>query len=360
MGLWLKQGDDLVPVGGGGGGSFEGDHVLTGDPLDPPAELQVGQLLYDGDPSTGGGSGDGGPHDHDEYAAVEHDHDEFTHDHAYLPLTGGTVTGDLRVDGQIKTTVGGSKDAPAFQIGTDKALGMFGSINSQWLRFVSDGDVRLQVGTLKTTAYQDLQVDGQTLAQNGTRAKPAYSFASDPDTGIHTGMEGGTDGIEIVGNGKRLLQLGLSDPTRGAWMPPISTRTTTIPANVYIHTDAAQEGALFRSTASRAFMQEVEAVNFDATNSVYDLSPIWFRSTCDGDNIKHSHYGLAAEDVAAVDPRLAIMATDEDGVETADNVNMNAVIALLVSAVKTQRDTIADLSATVADQTEKIAALEAN
>lgn len=56
MGLWLKQGDELVPVAsGGGGGSFDGDHVLTGDPLNPPAELQVGQLLWDGVEGTGGG-----------------------------------------------------------------------------------------------------------------------------------------------------------------------------------------------------------------------------------------------------------------------------------------------------------------
>ena len=31
----------------------DGPHVLTGDPQDPPSELEDGQLLYDGDPSTG-------------------------------------------------------------------------------------------------------------------------------------------------------------------------------------------------------------------------------------------------------------------------------------------------------------------
>ena len=54
-----------------------------------------------------GGGGGGGPHDHADYALVEHDHDEFTHDHDYLPLAGGTLTGgltvdtNLQVDGQI-------------------------------------------------------------------------------------------------------------------------------------------------------------------------------------------------------------------------------------------------------------------
>ena len=89
MGLWLKQDDGtLVEVsGGGGGGTFDGDHVLTGDPSDPAVVESVdeGQLLYDGVESDGSGGG-GGPHDHDEY----------------LPLTGGTVTGDLTFDGYVK------------------------------------------------------------------------------------------------------------------------------------------------------------------------------------------------------------------------------------------------------------------
>jgi hypothetical protein len=183
-------------------------------------------------------------------------------------------------------------------------------------------------------------------AQDGTRAEPTYSFQYDPDTGFH---RAGTNAIEFVGNGKRLMQLGIDagDVETGAWMPTINTRTIATPGNVYLSPSSSDEGALFRSTASRAFMQEIEAVNLDATNSVYDLAPIWFRSKCDGDNLEHSHYGLAAEDCAAVDPRLAIMATDENGVETADNVNTNAVIALLVAAVQEQRATISDLTARV-------------
>lgn len=56
MSLWLKRDDGtLVPVGGSGGG-FDGEHVLTGDPAAPPAELEVGQLLWDGVGSEGGPS----------------------------------------------------------------------------------------------------------------------------------------------------------------------------------------------------------------------------------------------------------------------------------------------------------------
>ena len=254
-----------------------------------------------------------------------------------LPLTGGTVTGDVQVDGQIKAQSKGQPSNPGIKFG-DNGAGVYG--HNDLVGFVHSGGWKLIVYPDKVRASIQLQ------AADGTKAAPGYSFGSDSDTGIHRPH---SNVIEMVGNGKRMLQLGIDAGSvqTGAWMPTISTRTISTPANVWIHTDAAQEGALFRSTASRAFMQEVEAVNFEATNSVYDLEPIWFRSTCDGDDIEHSHYGLAAEDCAAVDPRLAIMATDENGVETADNVNTNAVIALLVSAVKTQRETIESLTARI-------------
>ena len=102
MGLWLKQDDgSLVEVsGGGGGGSFDGEHVLTGDPSDPAVVESVaeGQLLYDGVESDGSG---GGPHDHDEY----------------LPLEGGVVTGDLRVDGTIEGAIANHPTKVGFRSG---------------------------------------------------------------------------------------------------------------------------------------------------------------------------------------------------------------------------------------------------
>ena len=85
MGLWIKNADGTIErAAGGGGGTFDGDHVLTGDPDSPPADLAAGQLLWDG--VEGGSGGDAGPHDHDDY----------------LPLVGGTLTGDLAVDGRVK------------------------------------------------------------------------------------------------------------------------------------------------------------------------------------------------------------------------------------------------------------------
>ena len=90
MGLWLKQGDDIIPVsGGGGGGTFDGEHVLTGDPDDPPAGWEEGQLLWDGNTTAYDGDeiiNDGGGHNHE---------------NTYLSLDGGTIMGNLGVEGNL-------------------------------------------------------------------------------------------------------------------------------------------------------------------------------------------------------------------------------------------------------------------
>jgi hypothetical protein len=150
---------------------------------------------------------------------------------------GAKVFGDLQVDGQIIATGGGSKDAPAFQIGPDKALGMFGSTNSQWIRFTTDGEYRFQIGAEKLIAYKDLQVEGQIKAKNGTKSAPGYSFTSDPDTGIYLYSAGITS---ITCAGKNIANFG----TAGVSFPEGLAETTGRAANLYIN----PEGQIFKIT----------------------------------------------------------------------------------------------------------------
>ena len=96
------------------------------------------------------------------------------------------VIRDLQVDGLIKAKASSGQTAPSYGFtGDTEGLGLYGSASSQWLRFAAGGVWRLQVATEKVIVKPDLQVDGQTLAQNGTTAAPAYSFASDTDTGMY-------------------------------------------------------------------------------------------------------------------------------------------------------------------------------
>ena len=431
MGLWIKNADGTIEkaAGGGGGGTFDGDHVLTGDPLNPPAGLGAGQLLWDG--VEGGGSGGGGPHDHDDY----------------LPLEGGIVTGDLQVSGQM-SVFNGTSSTPTYSFWNDRTVGLYlvgfgkagfaGNLQVDGVAtFNADGEAvtlagtrpymsvyfegtragyfgypsaasggetylnadgnALVLGGAAVRVASNLQVDGTIKAVAGQYTAPAITFA-----GVNSGFYGGAEYVATNVNGATLFAVypdktrmwndlqvdgqikagaaaaylkgpsygfaaetdtGMQMDSAGIELLKKSTRVakflvgSTYLPGVYATTMGSSykadvmvmfNGQLVRiSGANRTNMVETEAVNYNATNSVYDLKPIWFRSTCDGDNPEHSYYGLAAEDCAAIDPRLAIHKVNENGVEVADDVNTNAVVALLVSAVKTQRDTIAELSARI-------------
>ena len=143
--VWAEGGH---PGSGGGGGSFDGEHVLTGDPGSPPEGWAAGQLLYDGLQDA---AGDGSPHDHD-----------------YLPLSGGTLTGDLTVDGGITARVGGSAEAPAYGFADMPGAGMFAHKSNQWLRFAVAGEPQMRIDADIVTIWKGLRVEGTFNPVGGT------------------------------------------------------------------------------------------------------------------------------------------------------------------------------------------------
>ena len=151
MGLWLKQDDgSLIPLGGSGssGGSGSG-----GGPHDHD---EFALVEHDHDEFT---------HDHAEYAPVEHDHDEFTHDHAYLPLTGGTLAGDLAVNGQIN--VGADFSVKGIDVKAGYVRHADGDYSWPSISFQTDMQAGFYLAApQKVGVRQNLQVDGD-LAVTG-------------------------------------------------------------------------------------------------------------------------------------------------------------------------------------------------
>ena len=220
MGLWLKKDGEFIPVSGGSGGgsgsgakfisetvvvpanpgvSYSGIDVTFPEPFDAIPNItmtvQSGSAVYaeaanttttgfecivrstsaltrdagnvsdmainrdysvwyqatdDSTISRFGGSGSGG--------------DAGPHDHDYLPLTGGTVTGDLQVDGQV-LAARGAADAPGLSFASFPGTGFYpGStnvathVNGVW-QFVVYED--------KTRVIRDLDVN-QNLRVDGT------------------------------------------------------------------------------------------------------------------------------------------------------------------------------------------------
>lgn len=160
MGLWLKQDDgSIVEVSGGVGGG-------------------------------------GGPHDHAEYALVEHEHDD------HLPLTGGTVTGDLTVDGLTTTTglnakANGSASAtnPNITFGTSGVNAQTGFYRNSTgaIQVACEGEQVTRFTKATAIVYNDLQVDGKITVRTGGGAgsgNVAIGFDGIDGMGIYSSASG--------------------------------------------------------------------------------------------------------------------------------------------------------------------------
>jgi hypothetical protein len=149
----------------------------------------------------------------------------------------------------------------------------------------------------------------------------------------------------------------------------ITCGTTASAANAFIHT--ANENRILRSTSSIAYKQNIEDILTEKADAVLNLRPVWYRSKAEADREDWSWYGLIAEEVAEIEPRLVQWSYSEDAYETQindqgveekvlvdntkaypDGVQYDRVTVLLLDVVKRQQQAIETLEA-------KVAALEA-
>ena len=79
--------------------------------------------------------------------------------------------------------------------------------------------------------------------------------------------------------------------------------TTASAENVFVATD----GSLRRSTSSEKLKDILEPISIDYSKNIYKIAKeaaIFYKSLCNGDNPEHTFYGLSAEKLALIDPRL--------------------------------------------------------
>lgn len=104
----------------------------------------------------------------------------------------------------------------------------------------------------------------------------------------------------------------LSFSSSGMVIPLVYSLTTASSANVFV----ASSGLLQRSTSSIRFKKDVEDMEVArAYDIVLNTRPVWYRSTSGGDRAEWSWWGVIAEEVAEVDPRLVHWAHPQREVE---------------------------------------------
>jgi len=137
--------------------------------------------------------------------------------------------------------------------------------------------------------------------------------------------------------------------------------TTASAANLFV----TSGGVFQRSTSSIKYKTQVENLEHSKADAILNLRPVWYRSTCEADNHDWSWYGLIAEEVAAVEPRLVHWGYNESDyeiVETEDKrerklkadaqlapegVQYDRMTVLLLDIVKRQQSRLEALEAEI-------------
>jgi hypothetical protein len=96
----------------------------------------------------------------------------------------------------------------------------------------------------------------------------------------------------------------------------------------------AGTGELTYSGSSARYKTDIEDVQAPEAARVWDLRPVSFRFLADKEDQPHKSYGFIAEEVAEVDPRLAVWGVDAEGQPQVEGVKYDQVVPLLLQQTK--------------------------
>jgi hypothetical protein len=285
----------------------------------------------------------------------------------------------------------GTTDNGLYSPGTDEVA--LSTNGTEAARIDSSG--RLLVGTSSTSATNALVLQG---SNGGTYSQSIFTLANadssitddnilgsirfsdnshDPAVVIESRKDGGawTSGSS---HPTRLVFSttadGASSPTERLYIynngnlrsPSTYNLTSATAANCIVD----NAGYFKRSTSSAKYKTEIETAQDLYSDAILNCRPVWYRSTCDGDNPAHSWWGFIAEEVAAIDPRLVHWKTvevtyDENGstVETPcepepEGVQYDRFVPHLLNLIKRQKEQIESQGASITALEARLAALE--
>ena len=148
-------------------------------------------------------------------------------------------------------------------------------------------------------------VDGDSIAllrffgEDSALNSQEYGRITTLATDVTSGTEDSELRFSTIAAGAVNSAMRLIDSTQ-AFIPAVYNSTTASAANVFV----ASGGLLSRSTSSIQYKTQVEDLAQPNSANIYNMRPVWYRSTCANDNKNWSWYGLIAEEVAELDPRL--------------------------------------------------------
>lgn len=150
-------------------------------------------------------------------------------------------------------------------------------------------------------------------------------------------------GVPSAGYAGTIATAALAIGTTGdTYFPGVST--TASAANAFLNNASTPANQLLRSTSSLRYKKDVRDLPAEKSELLWSLRPVVYKSKAEADDQTLDWYGLIAEEVAAVDPRL-VHYTELDGVQVPDGVQYDRLTVLLLAEVKALRERVAALEA---------------
>ena len=150
---------------------------------------------------------------------------------------------------------------------------------------------------------------------------------------------------------------GVAGESNHTYIRNINTTTVSGGGADFVTVDLTT-GLLGHASSSRRYKEAIEPMD-DASQTLFALRPVTFRYKKEIDRSQSLQYGLVAEDVAKVDPNLAI----RDGKGQIESVHYNAINAMLLNEFLKEHKKVEELKndfqSTVAQQNKRIQALTA-
>lgn len=250
--------------------------------------------------------------------------------------TGENLLSATRSSGTAVSTVTGGGTAWRFPSGSVSApaIGFSGDVDNG-LYLSGTNEVSVTTAGSLTASFM---ADGTfQVGFTGTGTSPvSYSFSSDPDTGI---TRGATNRVDIIAGGASNVRVGITSVLFSSAVTTVQfdgITTTASAANAFL--DSGASNRLFRSTSSAKYKQAIQDLHIlEAVETINALRPVTYESKIETDR-RQRWYGLIAEEVAKVEPRLVHYAGEEP-----DGVQYDRIIVPLLAYVQHLEERISRL-----------------
>jgi hypothetical protein len=175
-----------------------------------------------------------------------------------------------------------------------------------------------------------IQLNGDGTASWGGSANQGFLTW---DTNVAIVSAATSNSLRLRASGNTGMEIGTSGQI---YFPSIGT--TASAANAFLNSGSSPANQLLRSTSSIRYKTDVETLDPAKSEAILNFRPVWYRSLAEADRKDWSWYGLIAEEVAEIEPRLVHWSypeseyeeveteveqertvTDEDGNETTEN-----------------------------------------